>query len=172
MLTFGGNSTSTISGHNGRCPIECDVESLNSSNHSHSQQGGSTPPPSSSRQKRRLSSSSSLDSSSGSDNSYVSTDDTSTSIKVRLTIYGSSLFEMAIGDSEDGRGKKGLSDEDGTHVQSGQKVVGTVNRKTAWLIFFSMITVGAFFCLYEREKTVVDDTIRLLEYGEIAERHD
>lgn len=143
---------------------------LESSNHSGS--GAATPPPHLARQKKRLSSSGSLDSSSGSDNSYESTDDTGTSIKVRLKIYGSNLFEMAIGDGEDARGKKGLTDEFGNFIQNGGKQVVSFNRKTAWLLFFTIIIIGAFFCLYEREKTVVDDTIRLLEYGEITERHE
>ena len=79
---------------------------------------------------------------------------------------------MAIGDGEDARGKKGLTDEFGNFIQNGGKQVVSFNRKTAWLLFFTIIIIGAFFCLYEREKTVVDDTIRLLEYGEITERHE
>ena len=176
FISISGNNAS-VTGSNtsnrnrfGSSVTDSDIESMNSSKHSNGQHGGSTPPPT--REKRRLNSTSSLDSSSGSDNSYESMDDTSTSIKVRMKIYGSSLFEMAIGDAEDGRGKKGLSDEDGNFLQSGHKIAATINRKTAWLLFFSMITVGAFICLYEREKAVVDDTIRLLEYGKITERHD
>ena len=142
FISISGNNTS-VTGSNtsnrnrfGSVATDSDIESLNSSKHSNGQHGGSTPPPSSSREKRRLSSTSSLDSSSGSDNSYESMDDTSTSIKVRMKIYGSSLFEMAIGDAEDGRGKKGLSDEDGNFLQSGHKIAATINRKTAWLLFF------------------------------------
>ena len=149
--------------------LESDVESLSSSDHSNR----SIPSASLSKEKRRPCNSSSLDMSSGSDNSYESTDDTSTSIKVRLKLYGSNLLEMAIGDNEDGKGKKGLTDEDDSSIQNGQKIVGIFkfNRKTAWLLFFAIITIGAFFCLYEREKDAVGDTIRLLEYGVITDRH-
>lgn len=177
------SSTERIFGNDGVLgAYGMDLSVMNDSNHSvnsssssisslssNSSSGLDTPP---SKHIGKLSSLN-LDVSSRSDNSYEADDDTSTSMKVRVKIYGSSLFEMALGDLEDGRAKKGILNDYSSDANGsvGQKVIGSINRKSAWLIFFVFMVIGAVICLYEREKRVVDDTIHLMEYGEVVERH-
>ena len=72
-----------------------------------------------------MDSSSGSTSSNNSNQSYEAEDDHGTSVKIRVKLFGSNLFEMAIGSDEH---KKGDDDFGFEEVTDGKAVVGTVNR--------------------------------------------
>ena len=174
-----------------------------------------------------------MDSSSGSNvssQSYEADDDAASIFKIRVKLYGTNLFEMAVGGS-DTEHKKGS--KSGTELLNGRSIVGSINRyilvssgfqlsfyftyflpgnispprvlsihiksptpfglyctachvvdfihvhfpfilcketsltpfyhsanrKTAWLIFFGAIFIGAVFCLFSHENVAVDEAL-------------
>lgn len=100
-----------------------------------------------------------MDSSSGSNfssQSYEAEDGTASLLKIRVKLYGTNLFEMAVG-SLDSWNKKGTDDDE--EAVDGKQVIGSINRKTAWLIFFGAVVVGAIFCIFSHENVSVDEAM-------------